>query len=86
MTKPSEFLEWLACPEHDNLQADDLAWLAYLKGLDDRPVVVPIYIEEPHQLNIYVDTRCPKCNCLMNSAEVYYCFYCGAQLDWSKVE
>jgi hypothetical protein len=84
MTKPSEFIEWLARPEHDNLQADGLAWLAYLKGRDDRPVATV----ESGTGGIPL---CGTCNSFhvhdsQLSLRYKFCGNCGAPLDWSKAD
>jgi hypothetical protein len=85
MTKPSEeFVKWFEELDFKNTYFEiEKAWFSYIKGLYDRPVVVPEIIVQKERFAAY---RCPDCLQGAIGRGFNYCDGCGAKLDWSKVK
>ena len=87
---PKKFADWVyekidkLGVESWGLPTGRLVWLAYLKGRDERPVVVPIKLENAQELGILATHKCPHCGRLEEEFMANYCSKCGAKLDWSK--
>ncbi len=55
---------------------------------DDRPVVVPVKVEPDYRPRFAKELthKCPECKYCLDKENDFFCFHCGAKLDWKPTK